>query len=130
MSNSVSAWAATTTHCGVQWTWDRKSAYLPLFDACSSADPDSFLRAELLRWCAKFVSSASVKMGVLKRALERCPLHFLVWRDVAALVRNSRGLFGPKKAQFRPKMTFKKYSLIGHLQWFFGINFYTIYYTK
>ena len=86
LGNAVSSWAESTAHAGIQWTWDRRAPYLPLFDACVSAPAaDAFLSAELLRWSAKFVAAPSVKAEVLCRALDACPLDFLVWRDIASI---------------------------------------------
>ena len=88
ISNDVGGLAQSSTHDGIQWSWNRSSTYIMLMEKAQQ-DRESLVFSEKLRWASKFVKQSCSKLKVLDRATGICPANFLVWRDLASFCRHS-----------------------------------------
>ena len=84
LSNDASGLARSSTHQGIQWTWDRSSCYMMLMNRAQDRH-SSLVMSEKLRWTSKFLESPSVALQVLDSAASVCPTNFLVWRDLTSV---------------------------------------------
>ena len=84
ISNDVEGLGKSSTHDGIQWSWNRSSTYIMLMEKAQQVRPLLVL-SEKLRWASKFVKKFSSKLKLLDKASDVCPSNFLVWRDLAAL---------------------------------------------
>jgi len=88
ISNDVGGLAQSSTHDGIQWSWNKSSTYIMLMEKAQQ-DRESLVFSEKLRWASKFVKQSSTKLKVLDRASGICPANFLVWRDLASVCRHN-----------------------------------------
>ena len=96
ISNDVEGLGRSSTHDGIQWSWNKSSQYIMLMEAAQQ-NRESLVLSEKLRWASKFISSPCTRMKVLDLATSSCPTNFLVWRDFAcagqSISAESEGLF-------------------------------------
>ena len=81
LSNDVSGLELSSNHDGIQWSWDKKSSFLPLMDEAQK-DRESLGYSERLRWASKFVAKKTLQLLILDLACSTCPTNYLVWRDL------------------------------------------------
>lgn len=82
ISNDVESLGRSSTHDGIQWSWNKRSQYIMLMEAAQQ-NREGLVLSEKLRWASKFVLSPSTMLKVLDLATSSCPTNFLVWRDFA-----------------------------------------------
>ena len=83
ISNDVEGLGRSSTHDGIQWSWNKSSQYIMLMEAAQQ-NREGLVLSEKLRWASKFVSNPCTKVKVLDLATSSCPTNFLVWRDLAS----------------------------------------------
>ena len=92
ISNDVEGLGKSSTHAGIQWSWNKTSSYIMLMEKAQQ-DREHLVFSEKLRWASKFVKKLSSKFKILYKANAVCPENFLVWRDLASVCqRNSTEL--------------------------------------
>ena len=93
MSNGNSDITKSTTHDGIQWTWNKRCDFQILFDK-AHRDYDSYVLSERYRWTALLIDDVMTRLKVTEYARQLSPYNYPVWTHLIAL---SKSISSPHK---------------------------------